>query len=93
MRITWHGAPARKQPRSKMAVHVGKQLHALRERDQVSMRAVADGTGLSNPFICQVENGQSIPTIETLWKLAQFFGVEIGYFVEGYSEIKVKKSR
>lgn len=84
MRIQWHGGPTRKPSRGSMAVHVGRQLAALRERDQLTMHAVHERTGLSNAFICQVENGQSLPTVETLWKLAACFGVDLNYFVDGY---------
>lgn len=86
-RITWHG----KKPRvveagsgAALAVHIGQQLLALRQEHQASMRGVADGTGMSNAFICQVENGQSVPSAYTLWRLAKFFDVEVGWFFQGY---------
>lgn len=88
-RIAWHG----KQPRAiksgdgyALAAHIGQRLLGLRQDRQVSMRCVADGTGLSNAFICQIENGQSVPTAMTLWRLAKFFDVEVGHFFEGYSD-------
>jgi len=86
MRISWHGGNPRKQTRSPLTVHVGRQLWKLRQRDQLTMRDVAEKTGLTNAFICQIENGQSAPTIETLWKLAQCFGVGVQWFVKGYKE-------
>lgn len=90
MRITWHGSKPRKTQRSELAAHVGRRLAALRERDQVTMREVSEQTRLSNAFVCQIENGQSSPTIETLWKLAQYFGVGVEWFVEGYKEPRDK---
>lgn len=73
-------------PRSDLSAYVGRQLFALRKVTNNTMQAVAKGSGLSMAFISQVENGQSSPTVESLWKLAQYFGVEIGYFVNGYED-------
>ena len=90
MRIAWHGAAPRKKPapgkRGEIATHVGKRIHQLRQEQQVSMRAVANGTGMSNAFICQLENGQSVPTVHTLWRLAGFFGVTMDFFMEGFEQ-------
>jgi len=69
---------------SALSVHIGSVLLSLRQKQQVTMRQVADGAGLSNAFICQLENGQSSPTIDTLWKLATFFDVDPGVFFKGY---------
>jgi transcriptional regulator with XRE-family HTH domain len=87
MRINWHGAPARKPEsteRGHLAAYVGKRLHELRQEHQVSMRSLANGTGLSNAFICQVENGQSVPSIDTLWRIAKYFDVSVGWFIDDY---------
>lgn len=48
------------------------------------MRDVATGVGMSVAFICQIENGQSVPSILTACKLAKFFSVDVGFFVEGF---------
>lgn len=75
------------QPRktgSPLAVHIGAVLLSLRQDRQVTLRDVSAATGLSNAFICQLENGQSCPTAETLWKLSQFFGVGPEAFFAGY---------
>jgi len=71
---------------SPLSVHVGGVLLSLRQKHQVTMRQVADGAGLSNAFVCQLENGQSSPTVDTLWKLATFFKVNPGVFFTGYEE-------
>jgi transcriptional regulator with XRE-family HTH domain len=75
-----------KQPRSDIAAHVGCQLHKLRQLKQKTQREVADGAGLSTAFVCEIENGQSCPTVESLWKISKFFGVPIGFFVKGYED-------
>jgi transcriptional regulator with XRE-family HTH domain len=82
-RIHKHGSRAVGSP---LSVHIGSVLLSLRQKHQVTMRQVADGAGLSNAFVCQVENGQSSPTIDTLWKLATFFQCKPGVFFDGYSD-------
>lgn len=84
-RIKWHGSKADQRPGSKLAKHIGTQLLALRQKHQWTMRETAEVSGLSNPFICQIENGQSIPTAETLYKLSMAFEVSVSYWFRGYS--------
>lgn len=67
-----------------LAVHIGVQLLQLRQRDGVTMREVSAGTGLSSAFICRLENGQSSPSADTLWMLAEYFRVPIEHFFQGY---------
>jgi len=69
--------------RDKVCSHIGQQLHRLRRERRVSMRAVADGTGLSTAFVCQIENGRSMPSAYTLWRLTDFFGVTFDHFTKG----------
>lgn len=92
MRIKWRGVRAGKPVRSPLAAHVGKQIHELRQEHQVSMRALADATGLSVAFVCQVENGQSAPTIETLYRVATYFHVSVGLFTDSYEPTTKKRS-
>lgn len=84
MRIKWKGRKANQRKGSKLAVHIGNQLHKHREKHQLSMRDVAKRCGLSNPFVCQIENAQSIPTAETLWKLSNGLRVAVSYWFRGF---------
>lgn len=83
-RIDWHGSKAKQREGSLLARHIGNQLLKARQRRQVTMRQVADSAGLSNAFVCQIENGQSIPTAETLWKLSTALKYPVGYWFRGY---------
>lgn len=67
-----------------LSIHIGNRLHTLRQRDSTPMWKVAERAGLSQAFVCTVENGQSVASAETLWKLATAFKVPVGYFFEGY---------
>ena len=70
----------------KLSRHIGEALLTMRQEHAVTMRDVADGAGMSNAFVCQVENGQSLPSAETLWKLSQFFDVSTSYWFEGFED-------
>jgi len=50
---------------------MAERLRALRERKRLSQGAVEKRTGLLRSYISRLENGHSIPTIETLEKLAK----------------------
>ena len=52
---------------SSLTCHVGERLFRLRQLNQMTMRTVAEGAGLSVAFVCEVENGRACPSIETLW--------------------------
>jgi len=54
---------------------IGATLGQLRKQQNYSLRALAQATGLSHSFICDVEHGRSNPSIETLRVLAQALGV------------------
>ncbi|BCV20426.1 helix-turn-helix domain-containing protein [Moorella sp. Hama-1] len=54
---------------------IGAMLWQLRKQQNYSLRALAQATGLSHSFICDVEHGRSNPSIETLQVLAQALGV------------------
>ena len=84
MRIKWHGRKADQRAGSVLAKHIGQQLFKCRQKHQMTMRQTGEAAGLSNPFVCQIENGQSIPTAETLWKLSQAFDVPVGFWFRGY---------
>lgn len=56
----------------------GQFLTRLREDKKVSIRAVADGTGISDPFLYQIEKGEkSLTSPEYFFKLATYFGIEV----------------
>jgi transcriptional regulator with XRE-family HTH domain len=71
---------------TKLAEHIGSKLLELRQQHLVTMAVLRGKTGLSTSYICQVENGQSMPSVETLWKIARAFGVNLDFFVEGYDD-------
>ncbi|MGC2230453.1 MAG: helix-turn-helix transcriptional regulator, partial [Candidatus Acidiferrum sp.] len=50
---------------------IGERLRALREQKQMSQGEIEKRTGLLRCYLSRVENGHTIPAIETLEKLAR----------------------
>ena len=49
---------------------IGECLREIRLNANLSLDETAKLTGVSKPMLGQIERGQSIPTITTLWKIA-----------------------
>ena len=54
---------------------IGDRLRALREEKNLSQGDIEKRTGLVRPYISRIENGHTIPAIETLEKLARAFEI------------------
>lgn len=61
---------------------VGRNLRDLRNRRGLSLRALAERSGLNVNTLSLVENGKSSPSVGTLQQLAQALGVPITIFFE-----------
>lgn len=53
----------------------GERLRAMRERIDVSQDFITRDASISKAFYSQLENDRSVPSAETLEKLADVFGV------------------
>ena len=49
---------------------IGERLRVIRTNMNLSLDETAKLTGVSKPMLGQIERGQSVPTITTLWKIA-----------------------
>jgi transcriptional regulator with XRE-family HTH domain len=58
-------------------VFIGDRLRALREEKHLSRGDFEKQSGLRRCYICRVENGHSVPAVETLEKMARALGVPI----------------
>jgi len=56
---------------------IGEKLKALREKKNMSQADIERRTGLLRCYISRVENGHTVPAIETLEKLAHAMGVPL----------------
>jgi transcriptional regulator with XRE-family HTH domain len=63
---------------------IGDRLRSLREKKNLSQGDIEQRTGLLRCYISRVENGHTVPAIETLEKLARALGVPLyQLFYEG----------
>ena len=60
------------------------RLRALREAKKLSQGDIEKRTGLLRPYISRIENGHTVPSVETLEKLARALEVRLyQLFYEG----------
>jgi transcriptional regulator with XRE-family HTH domain len=62
-------------PEPEVASAVGGSIRRVRRRSGLSMRELAAKADLSQPFLSNIENGRSMPSVATLYKLAAALGV------------------
>jgi transcriptional regulator with XRE-family HTH domain len=58
-----------------MSITVGPRIKALREAEGLSLRDLADRTGVSAPMLSQVERGETSPTLHVAGRIAS--GLEL----------------
>lgn len=63
-------------------LRIGEKLKGLRTSRTMALDEVAALTGVSKPMLGQIERGQSIPTVTTLWKIATGLKVPLSFFLE-----------
>lgn len=61
-----------------LAARTGAAIRSLRVKSQQSMRDVAAKAGISQPFLSQIERGLSMPSMVTVYRLAEALGVDPG---------------
>jgi transcriptional regulator with XRE-family HTH domain len=72
---------------------IGERLRVLREEKKISRGEMEKRTGLLRCYICRVENGYTVPAVETLAKFANALKIPIyRLFYEGKEPPKVPKA-
>lgn len=61
---------------------IGERLREVRAGLDISLDEAARMTGVSKPMLGQIERGQSIPTITTLWKIATGLKTPLSTFLQ-----------
>ncbi len=62
-----------------MATELLCNLIAVRQKKGLSQRDIAEKTGIKQPVIARIENGNSDPQLSTLIKIASACGASIGF--------------
>ncbi|NLI40308.1 MAG: helix-turn-helix transcriptional regulator [Caldisericales bacterium] len=60
---------------------IGQRIRVLRQKLNYTQTQVEKATGIPQSNLSEFENGKLVPTIQTLFKIARFFGVSIAYLV------------
>lgn len=77
----------KRAPKDSSLPDVGKILQRLREQRNVTVRELAESSGLSESFIRAVERGESDISLGRLARLAQFFEYDLGSFLGFTSQL------
>jgi transcriptional regulator with XRE-family HTH domain len=72
--------PAAEAERPDIASGLGQRLRSTRQRRNWTLQELAARSGLSVGMLSQVERGLSSPSIRSLQRLADSFGVPVGWF-------------
>ncbi|MDY6908668.1 MAG: cupin domain-containing protein [Thermodesulfobacteriota bacterium] len=64
------------------ALQIGHKVRELRQKYRYTLQDLAHKTGLSKPFLSQIENDHVVPPIATLLKLARALNVGLAHFFQ-----------
>lgn len=64
------------------APDVGPTLRALRDSRGLSLEKLAQLTGVSRAMLGQIELGQSVPTIKTMWRISKALDVPFSSLIQ-----------
>jgi len=68
---------AKELTQARAEVRLAVMIARLREERGWSQRKLAEVTGIKQPQIARLEMGRQMPTLDTLWKLADALGAEV----------------
>ncbi len=67
------------------ALKIGGKVRELRQKNRFTLQDLAVKTGLSKPFLSQIENDHVIPPVATLLRLSRALHVGLAYFFQDES--------
>jgi transcriptional regulator with XRE-family HTH domain len=67
-----------------MKYQFGGLLREVRERRKMTMKKVAEATGISESMVSQIERNKVSPAIDTLLSIAEFLGIDFEYLFHDY---------
>ena len=62
--------PSAAPDETQIGVGIGRQVRQARTEKKLSMRALASASEISQPFLSQIESGQTMPSLLTLYRIA-----------------------
>ncbi|MGN0099937.1 helix-turn-helix domain-containing protein [Dietzia sp. CH92] len=58
-----------------ISASLGRAIREARTAAKLSMRALASAAEMSQPFLSQIESGQTMPSLATLYRIAKVLGI------------------
>lgn len=62
-------------------ITMGANIRELRKKRGISARVLAEAVNISTPFVYDIENGRTLPSVPVLNAIAQYFGVTTDYLM------------
>lgn len=76
------------------AFKIGTKVRELRQKNRYTLQDLAARSGLSKPFLSQIENDHVVPPVATLLKLARALNVGLAHFFQNEeTEEKISVTR
>jgi transcriptional regulator with XRE-family HTH domain len=70
--------------RDTLAENIGKRIREIRKKKGISLKQLENfENSIERGDMSEIENGKKLPTIYTLYKLAQILGVKVSDFTKG----------
>lgn len=69
--------------------HVGVQVRAARQKRRLTQERLGEMVGKTAESISNIERGQVLPPLDTLYDIAQQLNVSMGFFFEGMDRPRV----
>ncbi|HHW44902.1 MAG TPA: helix-turn-helix transcriptional regulator [Desulfotomaculum sp.] len=67
---------------------LGYRLRKLRQKQGLTVAALADKAGVSPGLLSQIENGQTTPLLDTLEKIARVLNTSVSYFLMKQEDVE-----
>ncbi len=80
-------------PSRRFALKVADLLRRERRRKRISMRRLAERSGLSQPTISYIERGLRIPSLETTHRIAAALGVNLALLIQKARDVASRGCR
>lgn len=65
---------------------IGKNITSRRNELKLTQEELSEASSVAKITISTLERGDSIPKVDTLWKLAQALNTDLNYFITGAEE-------
>jgi transcriptional regulator with XRE-family HTH domain len=80
------GGARRAALRGAINTHIGGRIRTLRLGSGKTQAELGAALGLTNQQVQKYEKGANGMNLDKVWCTADYFGVEVGYFIEGLAE-------